>query len=387
MNADGSNQKRLTTNAADDILPTFSADGARIAFSTDRNGNYDLYSMNTNGGDLKRLTSHPAHDLDPAWSPDNTRIAFSSDRRQAEDDRYFFEVHTMPATGGTAARETNGSSVEAHDFSPDWHPYVNQLTFTRSYGADDSDILFVDVATNAISARTGSNDLESGSVYSPSQGMIVGDLLWEQNVVGDWDIARATRTGIDPPFMVFEVEGDQLQPDWQPQPVFPLIDWRFSPFDNHIEWIYDMGLTTGCTQERYCPEDSVTRAQMAIFLDRALDLPLTATDFFDDDDGKTGEAAINRLAAAGITGGCATRRFCPTAPITRGQMAAFLARAFSLPGTATDYFTDDETSTFESSINRVAAAGITGGCGGTKYCPLDDVTRGQMAAFLHRALE
>ncbi len=189
------------------------------------------------------------------------------------------------------------------------------------------------------------------------------------------------------PFLIFEVEGDQLQPDWQPQPVFPLIDWRFSPFENDIEFIYDAGITGGCTQERYCPDDNVTRAQMAIFLDRALELPDTAIDFFDDDDGKTGEASINRLAAAGITGGCGGGNFCPTTPVTRGQMAAFLARAFSLPSTTTDYFTDDETSTFEASINRVAAAGITGGCGGGKYCPLGNVTRGQMAAFLHRALD
>jgi|GEM_PF-3295400 len=173
--------------------------------------------MDVNGGDLKRLTTHEAHDLDPAWSPDNTRIAFSSDRRLSQDERYFFEIDTMSATGASVARETNGSTVEAHDFSPDWHPYVNQLTFTRSYGADDSDILFVDPATNAISARAGSSDLESAAVYGPGQASIVGDMLWEQFVDGDGDIARATRAGIEPPYLIFEVAGDQLQPDWQPQ--------------------------------------------------------------------------------------------------------------------------------------------------------------------------
>ena len=71
----------------------------------------------------------------------------------------------------------------------------------------------------------------------------------------------------------------------------------------------------------------MSRAQLAMFLDRALDLPGTTTDYFDDDDGKTGEASINALAKAGITGGCGTRRYCPRTSVTREQMAAFLYRA------------------------------------------------------------
>jgi hypothetical protein len=68
---------------------------------------------------------------------------------------------------------------------------------------------------------------------------------------------------------------------------------------------------------------------MASFLDRALALPATGTDYFTDDDGTTHEGAINRLAAAGITSGCAAGRFCPTRHVTREQMAAFLHRALA----------------------------------------------------------
>jgi hypothetical protein len=67
-------------------------------------------------------------------------------------------------------------------------------------------------------------------------------------------------------------------------------------------------------------------------------------------------------------------------------MAAFLVRALDLPATTTDHFTDDEDSTFEKDIDRLAASGITKGCSATRFCPDDDVTRGQMAAFLHRGL-
>jgi hypothetical protein len=130
----------------------------------------------------------------------------------------------------------------------------------------------------------------------------------------------------------------------------------------------------------------VTREQMASFLARALKLPATSQDFFSDDNSSAHEGDINRLAAAGVTGGCDTGRFCPRANVTREQMASFLVRALKLPGTSTDFFTDDETSIHESSINRLAASGITGGCGPGRYCPRANVTREQMAAFLHRGL-
>ncbi len=156
-------------------------------------------------------------------------------------------------------------------------------------------------------------------------------------------------------------------------------------FENEIAWLYREGITGGCTATRFCPSNSVTRGQMAAFLNRALGLPSTGTDFFDDDDGTLFERDINRLAAAGITGGCATRRYCPNATVIREQMASFLTRAFGLPLTSTDFFTDDNTSIHEGSINRLAAAGITGGCAAGRYCPKSDVTREQMAAFLYRA--
>ena len=124
----------------------------------------------------------------------------------------------------------------------------------------------------------------------------------------------------------------------------------------------DSGITKGCSATLFCPDDLVTRGQMAAFLDRALHLPGTTTDYFTDDNGTTFEASINRLAASGITAGCTAATFCPTADVTRGQMAAFLDRAFHLPATSTDYFSDDNGKTFEGNINRLAASGITKGC-------------------------
>ena len=110
-----------------------------------------------------------------------------------------------------------------------------------------------------------------------------------------------------------------------------------------------------------------------------------APDAFSDDETSIHEANINLVAKAGIASGCALTKFCPTALVSREQMASFLARAKHLTGAAPDAFTDDETSIHEPNINLVAREGIATGCGGTKYCPVANVTRGQMAAFLHRA--
>jgi hypothetical protein len=166
----------------------------------------------------------------------------------------------------------------------------------------------------------------------------------------------------------------------------PFSDVTDQTLIDHITWLYYEGITSGCGGGKYCPNASVSRAEMAAFLARALDLPPTDEDFFTDDDGHTLELSINRVAAAGITFGCTATRYCPASPVTREQMASFIARGFDLPATTQDFFTDDETSTHEASINRLAAAGITGGCTATKYCPKDVTTRAQMAAFLHRAI-
>jgi len=159
-----------------------------------------------------------------------------------------------------------------------------------------------------------------------------------------------------------------------------------SPFDYDIAWLADEGITAGCGEDRFCPKSSVTREQMASFLARGLSLPSATADWFGDDGSSDHQADINRLAEAAITGGCAPGRFCPRGTVTREQMASFLARALHLPSSPTDWFTDDEASPHEADINRLAAAGITGGCGPTTFCPSRVITRDQMAAFLHRAL-
>ena len=176
------------------------------------------------------------------------------------------------------------------------------------------------------------------------------------------------------------------------------VDDDGSVFQASIEWMALERLTNGCNpprNDRYCPQDRLTRGEMAAFLVRALGLTDDGGgDLFTDDDGSVFEGAIDKLGTAGITKGCnppANDRFCPERRVTRGEMAAFLVRALGLTDNGGgDLFRDDDGHLFESSIDRIGAAGITAGCNppaNDRFCPDDYVTRGQMAAFLRRGLE
>ncbi len=165
-----------------------------------------------------------------------------------------------------------------------------------------------------------------------------------------------------------------------------------------IEAIAAADLTRGCNppdNDRFCPDAAVTRGQMAAFLARALDLAATGHDWFGDDDASEFEDEINRLADAGITRGCnppADDRFCESARVTRAQMAAFLHRA--LDGTiAADGdaapFSDTAGSLYAADIAWLRATGISQGCNppaNDRFCPDRLITRGEMAVVLSRGL-
>jgi hypothetical protein len=169
----------------------------------------------------------------------------------------------------------------------------------------------------------------------------------------------------------------------------PFVDDDFDFHEENIYKIYQAGITHGCaggTRPKFCPGQGVTRGQMAALLDKAFNLPATNQSFFTDTQGQHYEAAANRLAAAGITQGCEANKFCGQQQVIRGQLALFLDRALNLPPTNTEYFTDTVGTIYHDAANRLRAAGITQGCGGTKFCPTTIVTRAQIATFLAVAL-
>ncbi len=170
-----------------------------------------------------------------------------------------------------------------------------------------------------------------------------------------------------------------------------------SVHESAIEAIAAAGVTVGCnppTSDRFCPQATVTRGQMAAFLRRGFEgsVAIGPDASFSDATGTVFEGDIEWLAATGISRGCnppGNTLFCPNAPVTRGQMASFLVRALDLTDRGDVDFVDDNGSVFEADIERLATAGITVGCNppdNDRYCPSNSVTREQMASFLARAL-
>ena len=164
-------------------------------------------------------------------------------------------------------------------------------------------------------------------------------------------------------------------------------DWSGTAHAADIAWALDTGLSSGCGVDLFCPNDQVNWAEVATWLARAFDLPTTTKDYFSDDETSPNEADINRLAAAGLTSGCGAGIYCPSRVLKRGELATLIVRALGLPTTSTDYFTDDEKSVHEANINALAKAGIAISCGTGIYCPNSAVLRGPLAAFIHRAVD
>ena len=162
-----------------------------------------------------------------------------------------------------------------------------------------------------------------------------------------------------------------------------------------IEALDAMGVFAGteCEEGRFCPHDPIERWVMAVWLVRVLgDEPTGEGDsrFADVDTAEWWSPYTEQLAEREITKGCNTEplRYCPDQNVTRAQMAAFLGRAFQLEAAPPAGFVDTAGGTHEAAIDSLAAAGITKGCDTDplSYCPAKSVTRAQMAAFLHLAL-
>jgi hypothetical protein len=162
--------------------------------------------------------------------------------------------------------------------------------------------------------------------------------------------------------------------------------WRW------IEGLSYSGVTAGCGSGNYCPATAITRDQMAVFLLKAkhgssYSPPPPSGVFLDVPTNHWAAAWIERLAAEGITAGCGGGNYCPGTAVTRDQMAVFLLKAkhgssYS-PPPPSGVFLDVAANHWAAAwIERLAAEGITSGCGGGNYCPGTPVTRDQMAVFL-----
>ncbi len=164
MNADGSDQVRLTDDPGTDALPAWSPDGTKIAFISDRDGGEtEIYVMNTDGTDQQNLTNDASRDTAPSWSPNGTKIVYMSDRSGSA------EIYTMNADGSNQAYP---GGVSAAGSEPQFSPDGTKIVFIseRDGGADEIYIMNADGSNQT--RLTDSAGADAAPAWSPDGSKI-----------------------------------------------------------------------------------------------------------------------------------------------------------------------------------------------------------------------
>jgi len=222
MNADGSDQTRLTDDDAVDFLPTWSPDGTKIAFTAKRDGNSEIYVMNADGSDQTRLTfvlpsvpgATDGQDLWPSWSPDGTKIAFASTR----DDND--EIYIMNADGSD---QTNISNDPRFDNLPDWSPDGTKIVFSSNRDGGNPNIYTMKPdGTDFIQLTDTGNRHDSWPSWSPDGTKIVfsssRDTPSPSQSGEIFEIYVMNADGTGQTRLTFN-SGADSNPNWQPLPV------------------------------------------------------------------------------------------------------------------------------------------------------------------------
>ena len=165
MNADGTNQTRLTFNSSNDAYPAISPDGSRIAFTSNRNGSSEIYVMNIDGSDQTRLTNttYPYGDYYPSWSPDGSMIAFYSSRSND------FDIYTMNADGSDITQLTNAGTFNGY---PSWNPNGNLIAFDSTRDGNSEIYVMNSDGSNQTRLTYNPTSGNNNPAWSPEGNMI-----------------------------------------------------------------------------------------------------------------------------------------------------------------------------------------------------------------------
>lgn len=207
MNTDGSNPIRLTKDTRWDHSPAWSPDGTKIAFVSDRDGNFEIYVMNADGSNLIRLTNNSRVDVEPTWSPDGKRIAFDSNRDGSA------EIYVMNADGSDPIRLTQTGD----NYNPAWSPDGTRIVFQAIRGHGLSDEIYVMNADGSNPIQLTTNEWQDlDPAWSPDSMKIAFSASPKQD--GNWDIYVMNADG-GPPIRL-TVSGlsgaDNMCPAWSP---------------------------------------------------------------------------------------------------------------------------------------------------------------------------
>jgi TolB protein len=202
MNADGTNVRQLPANdRADEGAPAFSPDGQSIAYDADVNGNRDVFVMSATGVRRTRLTNHPARDESPAWSPDGKTIAFVSDRDATPNA----DIYLMQADGTRVERVTTRGTAGAPQFSPDGA----HLAFHA-----DRNIFVIDLAGRRVRQLT--TDAAGGDGVFPTWAPGGGRIAFASSRLGRMQIFTMDVEGRDQRSLLRLPAGSAIEPRWSP---------------------------------------------------------------------------------------------------------------------------------------------------------------------------
>lgn len=163
-----STARQITNNTATDWNPAWSPDGQWIAFSSNRDGHFDIYMMRPDGSDVRRLTTGDADAFSPRWSPDGTQIAFHVQEGNSSD------LYIVSAAGGAPRQITSGAGL---DLWPDWSPDGTKLVYT-STKADPGGkraLFTIDLNTGSLARLTGGDSNHDDPAWSPDGTRIAYD--------------------------------------------------------------------------------------------------------------------------------------------------------------------------------------------------------------------
>jgi Tol biopolymer transport system component len=202
MNADGSGQRRLTASPGTDDRPTWSPDGKEIAFSRTGDDSYEIYVMAADGSNQTEITTTPGENFWPAWSPDGSKIAFMNSL-----DGLFYDIYVMNADGSAPTRLASGGT-------PDWSPDGSKIAFFRDSGTPfpSADIYVMDAdGTHQTRLTT-----DAGVNYEPSWSPDGSRIAFASTRVGgDFDIYVMNADGSNQSRLTTDTANDEY-PSWSP---------------------------------------------------------------------------------------------------------------------------------------------------------------------------
>src|ERR687897_612474 len=217
IDADGTDDVNLTPgNTSNNLEPSWSPDSFKIAFSSDRTGNGDIYVMDFDGSNVRRLTSDAAGERHPTWSPDGRQIAFASDKT-GKSRLMVMDVDPDGSGEGTNARALGPDFETGAQTEPDWSPVDDKIAYTQLRGTPpDPDPEVFDISANTFTPLTGSTASDLAPTWAPDGSRVIWTRL--ENGHQDLFIRATDASGTADAITKLDDTRSYATPAWQPAP-------------------------------------------------------------------------------------------------------------------------------------------------------------------------